>query len=84
VSLLEVQNVSRSFGLLLAMNDVTLKVEADELRAIIGPNGADKTTFFNLISGFFAPTSGRIVFDGQDVTELAVHKRVALGMARTF
>lgn len=84
MSLLEVRNVSRSFGLLVAVNDVTLNVEAGELRAIIGPNGAGKTTFFNLISGFFAPTSGRILFDGQDVTELAVHKRVALGMARTF
>ena len=78
------QNVSRSFGQLVAVNSVTLNVEASELRAIIGPNGAGKTTFFNLISGFFAPTTGRIVFDGQDVTQLAVHKRVALGMARTF
>ncbi|MDE2297112.1 MAG: ABC transporter ATP-binding protein, partial [Burkholderiales bacterium] len=63
---------------------VTLAVEPGQLRAVIGPNGAGKTTFFNLISGFFRPTRGRIVFDGQDITDLAVHERVSRGMARTF
>ena len=84
MSLLQVQNVSQHFGSLVAVNEVSLKVEPGELRAVIGPNGAGKTTFFNLISGFFRPTAGRILFDGKDVTELPVHKRVALGMARTF
>ena len=84
MSLLEVQNVSQHFGSLVAVNGVTLAVEPGQLRAVIGPNGAGKTTFFNLISGFFRPTLGRIVFDGQDITDLAVHERVARGMARTF
>ena len=84
MSLLEVQNVSQHFGSLVAVDRVTLAVEPGQLRAVIGPNGAGKTTFFNLISGFFRPTLGRIVFDGRDITELAVHERVARGMARTF
>ena len=84
MSLLEVQNVSQHFGSLVAVDRVSLAVEPGQLRAVIGPNGAGKTTFFNLISGFFRPTLGRIVFDGQDITGLAVHERVARGMARTF
>jgi branched-chain amino acid transport system ATP-binding protein len=81
---LEVGNVSKRFGRLVAVRDVSLTVERGELRAIIGPNGAGKTTFFNLISGLFPPTAGRILFDGRDITALAAHRRVALGMARTF
>ena len=84
MSLLQVQNVSRHFGSLVAVNDVSLTVEPGELRAVIGPNGAGKTTFFNLISGFFPPSSGRILFDGQDITKLPAHRRVARGIARTF
>ena len=84
MSLLEVRNVSKSFGSLVAVRDVSLAVEPGELRAVIGPNGAGKTTFFNLISGLFAPSAGAIVFDGRDVTKLVPHRRVALGMARTF
>ncbi|MFI4903547.1 MAG: ABC transporter ATP-binding protein [Burkholderiales bacterium] len=84
MSLLDVQNVSRHFGSLVAVDGVSMTVQEGELRAVIGPNGAGKTTFFNLISGFFPPTSGRIVFDGNDITPLLPHQRVALGMARTF
>jgi len=84
VNLLEVSNVSKSFGSLVAVRDVSLAVAPGELRAVIGPNGAGKTTFFNLISGLFAPSAGTIVFDGQDITRLVPHRRVALGMARTF
>ncbi len=84
MSLLQVQNVSRHFGSLIAVNGVTLTVEPGELRAVIGPNGAGKTTFFNLISGFFPPTQGKILFAGQDITALPPHKRVIMGMARTF
>jgi branched-chain amino acid transport system ATP-binding protein len=84
MSLLEVKNVTKRFGNLVAVRDVSLSVAPGELRAIIGPNGAGKTTFFNLISGFFGPTSGTIHFDGRDVTALTAQKRVALGMARTF
>jgi branched-chain amino acid transport system ATP-binding protein len=58
MSLLEVRGVSKHFGELVAVEDVSLNVENGELRAIIGPNGAGKTTFFNMISGFFPPTKG--------------------------
>jgi len=84
VTLLRVQNVSRHFGSLVAVDQVSMTVEPGELRAVIGPNGAGKTTFFNMISGFFPPTSGSIVFDGQDITSWPAHKRVSHGMARTF
>jgi branched-chain amino acid transport system ATP-binding protein len=84
MSLLEVQNVTKRFGSLVAVRDVSLSVPAGELRAVIGPNGAGKTTFFNLISGFFPPSLGRIVFDGEDVTGLPPDARVKRGMARTF
>ena len=84
MSLLRVENATRTFGSLVAVNDVSLAVDSGELRAVIGPNGAGKTTFFNLISGFFPPTSGRIYFDDKDVTALAPHERVQMGMARTF
>ncbi|MER1941844.1 MULTISPECIES: ABC transporter ATP-binding protein [unclassified Castellaniella] len=84
MSLLEVHNVTQRFGELAAVNQVSLNVEEGELHAIIGPNGAGKTTFFNMISGFYRPTSGRILFAGQDVTDVPPHKRVHLGMARTF
>jgi branched-chain amino acid transport system ATP-binding protein len=84
MNVLEIRNISKRFGSLVAVRDVSLIVPKGELRAVIGPNGAGKTTFFNLISGFFPPTSGTIAFDGRDITTLPAHRRVSLGMARTF
>jgi branched-chain amino acid transport system ATP-binding protein len=84
MSLLDVNNVVKNFGSLAAVRGVSMTVEPGELRAIIGPNGAGKTTFFHMICGFFPPSSGSIMFDGQDVTGTPAHKRVGLGMARTF
>jgi len=84
VTLLSVDRLSKRFGSLVAIDDVSLEVEPGELRAIIGPNGAGKTTFFNLISGLFPPTSGSTRFEGKDVTNLAPQERVRRGMARTF
>ena len=84
MSLLRVENVSKHFGSLVAVNDVSMMVEPGELRAVIGPNGAGKTTFFNLITGFFRPSSGRIIFDGEDITALLPARRVWRGIARTF
>jgi branched-chain amino acid transport system ATP-binding protein len=84
MSVLEVRSVSKRFGSLVAVNELSLTVDKGELRAIIGPNGAGKTTFFNLISGFARATAGTIAFDGRDITALPAHKRVALGIARTF
>src|ERR1700688_3643130 len=82
--MLEVRNVTKRFGNLVAVNDVSMYVKPGELRAIIGPNGAGKTTFFNMISGYFPPTKGLIVFEGKEVTQLPAHQRVGLGMGRTF
>ena len=84
MSVLEVRHVSKRFGSLAAVRDVSLTVEKGELRAVIGPNGAGKTTFFNLISGFFPPSIGTIVFDGLDITAFPAYRRVAAGIARTF
>jgi branched-chain amino acid transport system ATP-binding protein len=84
VSLLQVKNVTKLFGSLVAVNDVSMTVEPGELRAVIGPNGAGKTTFFNLITGFFRPTSGNIIFNGEDITPLLPARRVWRGIARTF
>jgi len=84
MSILQIRNLGKRFGSLVAVQDVSLTVQKGELRAIIGPNGAGKTTFFNLISGFFPPSTGTIAFDGRDITALPAHKRVTLGMARTF
>lgn len=81
---LDVQALSKDFGGLRAIRDISLEIEAGERRAIIGPNGAGKTTFFHLISGFLFPSSGRIHLFGRDVTHLQAHQRAALGMSRTF
>ncbi|HEU5019285.1 MAG TPA: ABC transporter ATP-binding protein [Pseudolabrys sp.] len=82
--LLRLDGVSRHFGSLKAVQEVSFAMAAGELRAVIGPNGAGKTTFFNLISGFHPPTSGRVYFDGEDITDLSVVGRVARGIVRTF
>jgi len=84
VSLLRVENLSKNFGSLIAVNDVSMTVEAGELRAIIGPNGAGKTTFFNMISGFLTQSEGRVIFDGEDISALLPARRVWRGIARTF
>jgi branched-chain amino acid transport system ATP-binding protein len=84
MSVLDVRDVSRHFGTLAALQDISLRIEQGELRAVIGPNGAGKTTFFNLISGLFPPSSGRIVFEERDITDVPVARRVAMGIARTF
>jgi branched-chain amino acid transport system ATP-binding protein len=82
--LLHLDNVSRHFGTLKAVHEVTFDMAAGELRAVIGPNGAGKTTFFNLISGMLPPTGGTVWFDGNDITAQPVTQRVASGIVRTF
>jgi branched-chain amino acid transport system ATP-binding protein len=81
---LSIERVGVRFGGLKAVDDVTISVRRGERRAIIGPNGAGKTTLFNAITGVFPPTSGRIVFEGRDVTKAPPHVRAQLGMGRTF
>ncbi|MGG3924232.1 ATP-binding cassette domain-containing protein, partial [Geobacillus thermodenitrificans] len=81
---LHVERLTKRFGGLLAVNDVTFSVEQGKINAIIGPNGAGKSTFFNLISGLHRPTSGTITFKGRDITRLPANERAKLGIARTF
>ncbi len=82
--ILHLAHLTRAFGGLLAVNDVSLAVASGERRAIIGPNGAGKTTLFNLISGELPVGGGRIVMAGRDVTRLPAHVRANLGLGRTF
>src|SRR3954469_22416508 len=84
MSLLRTEKLTKAFGALTAVNDVSLSIEAGTLHSIIGPNGAGKTTLFNLLTGTFAPTAGRIVFDGRDITGTAAHRIAHLGLARSF
>lgn len=80
----EVEALSKAFEGLHAVQGVSLRVEEGERRILIGPNGAGKTTLFNCIAGSLRATSGRVSVFGRDVTQLAEHRRAALGMARTF
>jgi branched-chain amino acid transport system ATP-binding protein len=81
---LEVRSVSKQFGGVQAVTGVDLAVEAGRILSVIGPNGAGKTTLLNMISGFYHPDGGCIVFDGTDVTRLAPSRIAARGIARTF
>jgi branched-chain amino acid transport system ATP-binding protein len=83
-ALLELQNLRKNYGALAVTDDVSLAVEAGELHAIIGPNGAGKTTLIHQISGLAPSDSGKILFDGRDVTHAPMHERVRAGLARSF
>jgi len=82
--ILETIGLEKRFGGILASQDVNLAVEQGARHALIGPNGAGKTTVINLLSGVLRPSAGRIMLEGRDITGLAPHERVRLGMARTF
>ncbi len=84
MALLETHSLSKSFGALTAVNGVSLRIEAGTLHSIIGPNGAGKTTLFNLLTGSFSPSSGRILFEGKDITGTRAHRIAHLGLARSF
>lgn len=81
---LRVDNISLSFGGIVALIDVSLEAREGEILAIIGPNGAGKTCLLNCINGFYHPQRGRIYFLGEDITRLASHKRAKMGIARSF
>ena len=83
-ALLELQNISKRFGGLTAVNDLSYHVEEGESLGLIGPNGAGKTTTFNLIMAELQLTSGQIVYQGQDIAKLSTHKRVQAGIVRTY
>jgi len=84
MTLLAVENLGINFGGLTAVAGVDFGVDPGEIVSIIGPNGAGKTTVFNMISGLYAPSYGKVLLDGADVTGLAPHKLAALGLSRTF
>ena len=82
--MIEVENVSRAFDMLRAVDGVSLSVGKNEIVGIIGTNGSGKTTLLNLITGYLAPTSGRIVFEGTDITGFGPRRITELGVARSF
>jgi branched-chain amino acid transport system ATP-binding protein len=82
--ILAAEGLSKHFGGLIAVNKVNFLIKKDEVTGIIGPNGSGKTTLFNLLSGFFPPTEGRITFLGDEITHVPPYQRVMKGMVRTF
>ncbi len=83
-TILSVEHASRRFGGLLAVDDASITARRGRITGLIGPNGAGKTTLFAMISGFIAPTAGRILFEGADIAPLPPHRRAMAGIARTF
>jgi branched-chain amino acid transport system ATP-binding protein len=81
---LSTKGLTKSFGGLVAVNNVDFSISRGEVLGIIGPNGAGKTTFINLITGIFLPTSGTIEFEGKNITSLPAHERARMGLARTY
>ena len=84
MSFLEARSLTKRFGGLVAIDDVSFSLERGSMTAIIGPNGAGKSTLFNLISGYDRPTSGKLFFDGAEITGLPMHRIARHGVARTF
>src|SRR5882672_12776497 len=83
-TILEASNISKIFGGLVAVNDITFTVPARAIVSLIGPNGAGKTTFFNCMTGLYRPTTGRVVFNGKDITAKRPDLVTNAGVARTF
>lgn len=84
MSILELSNVTKKYGELTAIDDVSFSIDSKEVPALIGPNGAGKTTMYNLLTGKFPPTDGRIEFKGEDITNYSTAKRTRLGLGRSF
>jgi len=84
MSLLKVENISKSFGGIKALNDISFEVEEGTIHALIGPNGAGKTTLVNMISGIYSVETGKILFNDEDITNIATHKLVNKHIMRTF
>lgn len=82
--ILKANNVSMVFGGLTAVDSVNLTMSDNEILSLIGPNGAGKTTFFNMLTGVYKPTTGNIIFYGEDITDLKAYQRVEKGISRTF
>jgi len=84
MAILQIEKVSKQFGGVAALKDVSLDVEEHRITALIGPNGAGKTTLFNIVAGTFPPTTGAVRLAGQGLNGMAAHERVQLGIGRTF
>ena len=84
MALLELESISKVFGGLKAVTDLSISIEEGEIAALIGPNGAGKTTVFNMITGVYKLSSGRVVFDGKDLKDVPPHEIVKCGIARTY
>lgn len=84
MSMLTVESMTKQFGGLRAIDELSFEVWEGAVHSVIGPNGAGKTTLFNLVTGVYQPTSGRVLLDGLDLSGKAVHQRAAMGMSRTF
>jgi branched-chain amino acid transport system ATP-binding protein len=84
VEIIKTENVTKRFGELIAVDHVNYLLRENEVAGIIGSNGAGKTTFFNLLTGYYPPDEGTILYKGEDVTHVSPQKRVAMGMMRTF
>ena len=83
-TILEAQNLRKSFGGLVAVDDVSIQIAKGSMHAIIGPNGAGKTTLFNLLSGMMSPDSGKIFYKGENITNIAPQRRAHMGIGRSF
>ena len=79
-----IENISKHFGGIKAVNDASMVIETGSITGLIGPNGAGKTTLFNVIAGVYKPTSGKVFLDGEDITGFAPHELFDKGMLRTF
>jgi len=84
MALLETREITKNFGALRAVDDVSLAVEAGVIHSIIGPNGAGKTTLFNMLAGVYSPTAGSVLYRGDDITSLKVYERSRIGIGRSF
>jgi branched-chain amino acid transport system ATP-binding protein len=82
--ILEIKNITKSFGGIVAINDTSFSIKSGEIYGLIGPNGAGKTTMFNIITGNYKPDGGGVILDGKDITKLKNYKIVKEGIARTF
>jgi len=83
-ALLSARNLRKTFGGLVAVDEVSLDITSGSLHSIIGPNGAGKTTFFNLLTGRYRPSAGSVLYKGREITRLPVHQRAHLGIGRSF
>lgn len=82
--MLELQGITQIFGGVTALSDVSFTIRSDEITGVIGPNGAGKTTLFNIVTGIYQQTSGRVLFEGRDISGIPVERLASLGMVRTF